>query len=533
MTPDQTLQCEQGFTHDPIKRVFHLGFLLDIDDILVGQRPCQELVDSLGLLPLVQVAHDGAYRHAVSSGHSRTFPVIALDQPFVHQPFETLDRFTIGGRDRPVVGVVALHLGDGGRMDHLVSQRFRRRIGQINDSIFNVDFPVETIDISFITIWIIVLFPTIHAFRGAKYHLIITVRQGIEGSVQHLPLGVWQLVIQGLADRIQSLQVSNHCPGGFISLSLRTEGSHEVPAGCLNSILLLLGLFHLLDRLDQHLSHNRGRGVGRHLYSAFLLIRRVATGHLIDGHGQLFHGFDPVADVLGTIIQSRTQIIEVIVQFTDTVDFLHTTGTLFIAGEFFSQSLHLDVERVRGIEHRFQWIQPQEGCKAFRDVLNRVLGPRLHHSSVGKLRAFEHHVHGQVDAVEDGQHTKALKTLKEHVDHATVTSADVERRHTTDPGNTGREGIGIRLVAIGQVTGECLGHPHRVSLVSDLDFSRGQQVAPLTGTKEEGLGLGVDDRTIGHQALEDVVHLTLREEISSLIPRIFFRVNLTISHRLH
>ena len=254
---------------------------------------------------------------------------------------------------------------------------------------------------------------------------------------------------------------------------------------------------------------------------------------MINGHGQLLHGLNPVPDVLGSIIQSRTQIIEVIIQGNDTVDFLHTTGALLVAGQFLSQSLHLDVERVRGIEHGFQWVQPQEGRKALRDVLDRVLGPRLHHSSVGKLGAFEHHVHGQVDTVEDGQHTKALETLKEHVDHATVTSADVEGRHTTNPSNTGREGIGIRLVAIGQVTGECLGHPHRVGLTSDLDFGRGQQVAPLTGTKEEGLGLGVNDRTIGHQALEDVIHLTLREEISSLITRILFRVDLTISHRLH
>ena len=183
MSPDQTFQSGQSFTHDPIKRVFHLGFLLDIDDILVGQRPCQELVDSLGLLPLVQVAHDGAHCHAMGSRHSRTFTVITLDQPFVHQPFETLDRFTIGGRDRPVVGVVALHLGDGGRMDHLVSQRFRRRIGQINHPIFNVDFPVETIDISFITVGIIVLLPTIHALRGAEHYLKITVRQGSERGV--------------------------------------------------------------------------------------------------------------------------------------------------------------------------------------------------------------------------------------------------------------------------------------------------------------------------------------------------------------
>ena len=176
MAPDQTLQCGQGFPHDPIKRVFHLGFLLDIDDILVGQRPCQKLVQSLGLLPLVQIAGDRAYRHTVSRSHSRTFPVIALHQPFIHQPFQTLDRFTISLRHSIVLGVEALHLGDRGCMDHLVSQSFRRRIGQVNDPIFNVDFPVETIDISFITVGIIVLFPTIHAFRGAKYHLIITVR---------------------------------------------------------------------------------------------------------------------------------------------------------------------------------------------------------------------------------------------------------------------------------------------------------------------------------------------------------------------
>ena len=222
-----------------------------------------------------------------------------------------------------------------------------------------------------------------------------------------------------------------------------------------------------------------------------------------------------------------------ILQFTDAVDFLHTTGALLIAGEFFSQSLHLDVERVRSVKHGFQRVQPQEGCKALCDVLNRVLGPRLHHSIVGKPGTFEHPVHRQVDAIVDRQHTVTSELLKEHIDHATVTSTDVEGRHTTNPSNAGREGISIRLVAIGQVTGECLGHPHLVGLVSDFDFSSGQQVAPLTGTKEEGLGLGIDDRTIGHQALEDVIHLILREEIPTLITRILFRVNLTISHRLH
>ena len=176
MPPDQTLQSGQGFTHDPIKRVFHLSFLLDIDDILVGQRPCQKFIQSLGLLPLVQVAHYGAHCHTMGSSHSRTFSVIALNQPFLHQPFETLDRLGISHRYRLRVGIVALHLGDGGCMDHLVSQRFRRRIGQVNDPIFNVDFPVETIDISFITVGIIVLLPTIHALRGTKHHLKITVR---------------------------------------------------------------------------------------------------------------------------------------------------------------------------------------------------------------------------------------------------------------------------------------------------------------------------------------------------------------------
>ena len=123
--PDQLLQSRQGLAHDDIKRILNLHFLLQIDDILVGQGPSQELVQALCLTASVQMTHDGRDGHTVGRTHDGAFPLIGLGEPLVHQTFHTGDRLGISHRYRLRIVIEALHLGDRCRMKKLMGQRFR------------------------------------------------------------------------------------------------------------------------------------------------------------------------------------------------------------------------------------------------------------------------------------------------------------------------------------------------------------------------------------------------------------------------